>query len=767
MPGSFTDRDKMTGSFTDVLMLLATASIGVLLLYLWLLHSQTTQMRTDAAKPKAKKKVSFQPEVTDKGSPVVTSAPMLPSANTEADSERAIAVLAGTSRRLSFPSDAPPTTRSEEDEEEMFGGPPLHVGREDRVLFQVAIKFSHVPADSLLRAPTPSVEHGRAQPPKFANQRKCWTCKKQFTLLRLRHHCRNCGHSFCLDHAKREVILSKYGFKTEQRVCDVCFAAQRAPERADEPVEATEASAATSPVQQPTTAASALGASTLAPTPLLKGNSTSNMSRKAPLSRKQPPRFANAQQCHKCHVDFRLGQRHHCRNCGRSFCIKHSSKLIQLKHLGFSDTQRVCDECFGLLHDGESHVDVQDKEKGLSKVLKTVSDALVGSADQPPDGPVGEASPSPEKRTISPTAKQIAAKTQAYRPDYESAGLPLPPEEVDQLEEEVALSVVASLMPGIHRRIHKFQKRHQDKPAPTPSVDGVTAQCLIYSAPDYQNTKSFHWALFAIPEKAMYVVAMRAPPAGTSDALTDIAALPNEWLAVNRMALHAAFTSPAKFERIGQIIAREMLEHPAWAVRFTGHSAGGAIAACMYLSLLSMYPFRSTSSTQSSSDEVDPMTELPKMLRHPRSGVTAFGAPLCFFEQLSAGGLPGEGEEEAEVEASSEEEEEADDYTTGSPHMSPLIETRSANFPRLRRPKTPQASTSQHSFSLSSSERQMERKTRALSLPSGPSTAPQKKPDAGPPVLTRRRSDDGTPQVALNLHTRKDENSNRRRSRSV
>lgn len=59
------------------------------------------------------------------------------------------------------------------------------------------------------------------------------------------------------------------------------------------------------------------------------------------------PRWAKDPQCTECHCSFGLlVRRHHCRQCGRSFCYEHSTRKLRLPHLGYTEPQRVCDACF-------------------------------------------------------------------------------------------------------------------------------------------------------------------------------------------------------------------------------------------------------------------------------------------------------------------------------------------------------------------------------------------------------------------------------------
>ena len=66
--------------------------------------------------------------------------------------------------------------------------------------------------------------------PPFANQSRCQSCSTEIGILglvnaRRRHHCRNCGGSFCAECATRKSIISfkQYDGMGKQRVCDDCY----------------------------------------------------------------------------------------------------------------------------------------------------------------------------------------------------------------------------------------------------------------------------------------------------------------------------------------------------------------------------------------------------------------------------------------------------------------------------------------------------------------------------------------------------------------
>lgn len=51
----------------------------------------------------------------------------------------------------------------------------------------------------------------------------CMSCQTVFTVVRRRHHCRNCGKVFCGKCSANAVPLPRYGHVKPVRVCNRCF----------------------------------------------------------------------------------------------------------------------------------------------------------------------------------------------------------------------------------------------------------------------------------------------------------------------------------------------------------------------------------------------------------------------------------------------------------------------------------------------------------------------------------------------------------------
>lgn len=65
------------------------------------------------------------------------------------------------------------------------------------------------------------------------------------------------------------------------------------------------------------------------------------------------PEWSDSEVCVRCRTRFTTFiRKHHCRNCGYTFCNDCSSSKVALPHLGVTEEVRVCDGCFGKMSNG-------------------------------------------------------------------------------------------------------------------------------------------------------------------------------------------------------------------------------------------------------------------------------------------------------------------------------------------------------------------------------------------------------------------------------
>ncbi|ETK96712.1 hypothetical protein F442_00643 [Phytophthora nicotianae P10297] len=85
------------------------------------------------------------------------------------------------------------------------------------------VKSSHVNVNMSSRSMGAGPRSKTAFPPRWKQSRMCHVCACGFTLVKRRHHCRNCGQSVCSQHSTNRVSLPKFALSEPQRVCDQCF----------------------------------------------------------------------------------------------------------------------------------------------------------------------------------------------------------------------------------------------------------------------------------------------------------------------------------------------------------------------------------------------------------------------------------------------------------------------------------------------------------------------------------------------------------------
>lgn len=100
------------------------------------------------------------------------------------------------------------------------------------------------------------------------------------------------------------------------------------------------------------------------------------------------PEWSDSEFCVRCRTRFStFVRKHHCRNCGSTFCNDCSSNKVALPHLGVVEEVRVCDGCFGKITNGVVNV-VKDDKKNTAKeqdsdeeLQKAIAASLEGSSE--------------------------------------------------------------------------------------------------------------------------------------------------------------------------------------------------------------------------------------------------------------------------------------------------------------------------------------------------------------------------------------------------
>jgi len=91
-----------------------------------------------------------------------------------------------------------------------------------KTVFNAENMDGEIVQDSIEEASAVFQDSATSTPPAFALDSVCESCRAPFTLTKFRHHCRNCGGSYCGTHASKRRTLPYFGFYTAVRVCNSC-----------------------------------------------------------------------------------------------------------------------------------------------------------------------------------------------------------------------------------------------------------------------------------------------------------------------------------------------------------------------------------------------------------------------------------------------------------------------------------------------------------------------------------------------------------------
>ncbi|KAG2183069.1 hypothetical protein INT44_006050 [Umbelopsis vinacea] len=93
------------------------------------------------------------------------------------------------------------------------------------------------------------------------------------------------------------------------------------------------------------------------------------------------PDWTESTVCERCRTPFSLTNRkHHCRQCGGTFCQLCSSRKLRLPHLGINEPVRVCDGCYSLYLEKKSQTESPRIPNG-NGVITDQPEAGASSAD--------------------------------------------------------------------------------------------------------------------------------------------------------------------------------------------------------------------------------------------------------------------------------------------------------------------------------------------------------------------------------------------------
>lgn len=89
------------------------------------------------------------------------------------------------------------------------------------------ISFPAPPSPSMLGSML--LVPGPSSPPEWTDSPTCERCRESFGIVNRKHHCRQCGRTFCQECSSKSLPLPLFGLTEPVRVCETCYATLKNP----------------------------------------------------------------------------------------------------------------------------------------------------------------------------------------------------------------------------------------------------------------------------------------------------------------------------------------------------------------------------------------------------------------------------------------------------------------------------------------------------------------------------------------------------------
>ncbi|RIB21262.1 hypothetical protein C2G38_1962740 [Gigaspora rosea] len=163
-----------------------------------------------------------------------------------------------------------------------------------------------------------------------------------------------------------------------------------------------------------------------------------------------PPEWTDSEDCERCRAQFTMiNRKHHCRNCGKTYCGECSSKTTTLPHIGINEPVRVCDTCYMNKQFKARSINPADfKPYSNSTPLPTlysnsISPAVNGNHNTSSPQNTDNEDDADLKKAIELSLKEAEFNKNYVQPALQKSARKLEP--AKQEEEDIAAAIAASL----------------------------------------------------------------------------------------------------------------------------------------------------------------------------------------------------------------------------------------------------------------------------------------------------------------------------------
>ncbi|CAG8659394.1 8654_t:CDS:2, partial [Cetraspora pellucida] len=162
-----------------------------------------------------------------------------------------------------------------------------------------------------------------------------------------------------------------------------------------------------------------------------------------------PPEWTDSEACERCRTPFTMiNRKHHCRNCGQTYCHDCSSKTTTLPHIGINDPVRVCDTCYMNKQFKARSINPADFKPYSSSAQPTlysnsISPVVNGNHNTPSPQNTDHEDDTDLKKAIELSLKEAEFNKNYVQPVLQKSAKKIEPAE--QEKEDIAAAIAASL----------------------------------------------------------------------------------------------------------------------------------------------------------------------------------------------------------------------------------------------------------------------------------------------------------------------------------